>query len=53
MPRPVIPPPVVRLCHCDGRTAQLFEKADFFEPLAEGRDVLEGRHANTHLAQVG
>lgn len=38
---------------CVGRTAGLFDKDNFFGPLAAGQDVLEGRHANTHLAQVG
>lgn len=44
---------VVDAMLCGARTALLFDKVNFFEPLAEGRDVLEGRHANTHLAQVG
>jgi uncharacterized protein len=29
------------------RTADLFVKHTFFDPLAKGQDVLEGRHANT------
>jgi hypothetical protein len=29
------------------RTADLFVKHTFFDPLANGQDVLEGRHANT------
>jgi hypothetical protein len=29
------------------RVADLFVKHTFFDPLAKGQDVLEGRHANT------
>lgn len=32
--------------------AALFVKPNWFNPLAAGADVLAGRHANTHLAQV-
>lgn len=32
--------------------AALFVKPNWFNPLAVGTDVLAGRHANTHLAQV-
>ena len=35
------------------RTARLFDKDNFFKPLVAGEDVLDKRHANTHLAQAG
>lgn len=34
------------------RTAQRFEHALFFDPLAAHRDQLKGLHANTHIPQV-
>ncbi|MEW5298075.1 MAG: hypothetical protein WDW36_001236 [Sanguina aurantia] len=34
------------------RMASLFDKDNFYKPLIAGQDVLPGRHANTHLAQV-
>ncbi len=34
------------------RMAQLFDKKKFFDPVAAGKDMLAGLHANTHLAQV-
>eukprot|EP00955_Chlamydomonas_euryale_P097026 365048-Chlamydomonas_euryale.AAC.19 len=33
------------------RLARAFDKNNWFEPLSAGKDVLGGRHANTHLAQ--
>jgi len=32
--------------------AQLFDKKQFFDPLAEHRDELKGLHVNTHIPQV-
>ena len=43
---------LLHACVCRRRTAQLFDKDDFFHPLARGQDVLVNRHSNTHLAQV-
>jgi DUF1680 family protein len=34
------------------RLAQLFDEAVFYDPLAEGRDVLSGRHANTDIPKA-
>ncbi|MEV6110582.1 beta-L-arabinofuranosidase domain-containing protein [Streptomyces sp. NPDC051940] len=34
------------------RTARLFDQEDLFGPLAEGRDELAGRHANTEIAKI-
>ncbi|MER7177412.1 beta-L-arabinofuranosidase domain-containing protein, partial [Streptomyces mesophilus] len=34
------------------RTARRFDQEDLFGPLAEGRDELAGRHANTEIAKV-
>lgn len=34
------------------KLADLFVKPTFYDPLVAGTDVLEGRHANTHMAQV-
>ncbi|KAG1655843.1 hypothetical protein FOA52_008285 [Chlamydomonas sp. UWO 241] len=33
------------------RLARAFDKTAFLQPLTQGRDVLAGHHANTHLAQ--
>ena len=34
------------------RFAAMFDKPNFWEPMAQGNDVLPGLHANTHLAQA-
>ncbi|MFI0238703.1 beta-L-arabinofuranosidase domain-containing protein [Streptomyces sp. NPDC016845] len=34
------------------RTARRFDQEDLFAPLAEGRDELEGHHANTEIAKI-
>lgn len=33
-------------------TARRFDQEDLFGPLAEGRDQLDGRHANTEIAKI-
>ncbi|MCQ4211805.1 beta-L-arabinofuranosidase domain-containing protein [Streptomyces longispororuber] len=34
------------------RTARRFDQEDLFGPLADGRDELEGHHANTEIAKI-
>ncbi|WP_425840093.1 beta-L-arabinofuranosidase domain-containing protein [Streptomyces fractus] len=34
------------------RTARRFDQEDLFEPLAAGRDELDGHHANTEIAKI-
>ncbi|MEU6844634.1 beta-L-arabinofuranosidase domain-containing protein [Streptomyces sp. NPDC046716] len=34
------------------RTARRFDQEDLFGPLAEGRDELDGHHANTEIAKI-
>ena len=34
------------------RCATLFDKPTWYQPLVQGEDILQGLHANTHLAQV-
>ncbi|MGW0859861.1 beta-L-arabinofuranosidase domain-containing protein [Streptomyces sp. NPDC002690] len=34
------------------RTARRFDQENLFGPLAEGRDELDGRHANTEIAKI-